>query len=344
MKKCFVLLIFLCVTSCQQPSSKSQFKPNSLEWQTWDIANSVRALEVIDENMVWYAGSGGKYGYTEDGGKTWQRDSIQLNGKTPAFRAIAATQEAVFLLSIASPTYLLKTEDKGKNWKIVYQENDSLSFYNSMAFWDDQYGIATGDPIGGCLSVILTKDGGNNWEKLPCDALPAAHEGEAEFAASNTNIALAGTHAWIVTGGKKARVFHSPDRGETWEVVETPIVQGEQMTGIYSVDFRDEQNGVIFGGDWNDKTRNTQNKAITQDGGKTWQLAADGQHPGYRSCVQYLNENELIAVGSTGISYSSDGGNNWQPVSEEGFYTARFSPSGKVLWLAGSKRLGKITY
>ncbi|MEM6298838.1 MAG: oxidoreductase, partial [Bacteroidota bacterium] len=110
------------------------------------------------------------------------------------------------------------------------------------------------------------------------------------------------------------------------------------------VDFWDEKRGIIFGGDWNDKARNTKNKALTQDGGKTWQLVGEGKHPGYRSCVQYLDKDELIAVGSTGISYSGDAGKTWRSISEEGFYTARYCPCSKVIWLAGHKKMGKLTF
>ena len=43
--------------------------------------------------------------------------------------------------------------------------------------------------------------------------LPETVKGEAAFAASNSNISVYKNHAWIVTGGQRARVFHSPDKG-----------------------------------------------------------------------------------------------------------------------------------
>ena len=74
-----------------------------------------------------------------------------------------------------------------------------------MVFWDEQEGIAIGDEIGGCLSVIITRDGGKSWQKLPCDQLPDYIPHEGGFAASNTNIAVRGQHAWIGTGGARSR-------------------------------------------------------------------------------------------------------------------------------------------
>jgi len=314
---------------------------------TYPVNSSIRALKVVTDSTVWFAGSGGIFGFTEDDGATWKIDSIKTENIIPNFRSIVVTDKAVFLLSIASPGLLFKSIDKGKNWKIVYRENDSSAFYDAMAFWNDKEGIAMGDPIDDCLSVIKTKDGGITWQKLSCDILPKVEKGEAAFAASNSNIALKGNNAWIVTGGKKARVFHSPDKGKTWEVFNTPIIQGGQMTGIYSVDFYDENNGIIFGGDWNKKELNTKNIAVTTDGGKTWKLISDEKTPGYRSCVRYVPNSDgkqIIAVGIPGISFSNNGGKNWMNISKESFYTIRFGSSYKTVWVAGNNWIGKIVW
>jgi hypothetical protein len=57
------------------------------------------------------------------------------------------------MLSIESPAILYKTGDNGK-MQMVYQENHPKSFYDSMDFWNDQEGIAIGDPTGECMSII----------------------------------------------------------------------------------------------------------------------------------------------------------------------------------------------
>src|SRR5690606_40889392 len=64
---------------------------------------------------------------------------------------------------------------------------------------------------------------------------------------------------------------------------------------------------------------NSANKILTNDGGKTWQLVAQNQAPGYRSCVQYIPGRagkELVAIGFKGIDYSKDGGYNWKHLSD----------------------------
>ena len=82
-------------------------------------------------------------------------------------------------------------------------ETKEKAFYDSMQFWDDENGIAVGDPTVNCMSILLTKDGGNSWNKIACENLPLAVEGEAAFAASNTNISLVDQNALLSRGGKK---------------------------------------------------------------------------------------------------------------------------------------------
>lgn len=347
MKPLFYLSLLFFLVACSQnvATTSDDIAINNPMFIDFPVNSSIRAIEAIDSNTVWFAGSGGMYGYTKDGGKTWSIDSIIHNNQSVHFRSIAVTDEAVFLLSIASPALLYKSTDEGNNWHIVYQENDSSAFYDAMQFWDNQHGIAMGDPTADCLSVIMTNDGGNTWEKITCDNLPKVNEGEAAFAASNSNISVYKNNVWIVSGGKAARVFHSADKGKTWKVYETPIVQGNQMTGIFSCDFYDDNNGIIFGGDWENKDQNTGNKAITTDGGKTWQLLNDGQNPGYRSCVQYIpntNGNGIFAVGIPGVDYSIDGGQNWTHLSDSSYYTIRFNDDGKSAWLAGNGKIGQL--
>jgi photosystem II stability/assembly factor-like uncharacterized protein len=344
-----LLFISILIASCALKRENTTPLPEIIYpiLTEYPVSCSIRALEVVDENTIWFGGNKGMYGYTTDGGAQWHIDSIAINGKLLEFRAIAITSKSIFLLNVGSPAYLLKSDDKGASWNTVYQENHPDIFYDCMQFWDDDNGIAVGDPTDGCLSVIITEDGGNHWNKIDCGMLPATVEGEAAFAASNTNISVLGNHAWIASGGKKARIFHSPDRGKSWQVHNTPVQQGGTMTGIFSMDFYDESTGIIFGGDWENQGDNTGNKAITHDGGTSWNLLTEGTGPGYRSCVQFIHGSEgkgIFAVGIPGISYSGNGGQTWQEIDKPDFYTIRFTPSGKAAWLAGKNKLAKMMF
>lgn len=308
---------------------------------------SIRAIEVVNDSTLWFAGSSGRYGrITND---IVQMDSVaEINNKNLNFRSIAFNGKNIFLLSIENPAVLYKIDPFKKdinNLEIVYRENHEKVFYDSMKFFDELNGIAMGDPTDNCLSVILTSDGGNIWKKLSCNSLPKIEDGEAAFAASNTNIAIHGNNVWLVTGGKKSRIFYSNDKGNSWNVYNTPIVQGKDMTGIFSVDFYDELNGIIMGGNWEEKSNFNATKAITQDGGKSWNLISNNKEPGYVSCVQYIpqtNGKEIMAVSTEGIYYSKDKGVHWKKISSKKFYTIKFI-NKNTAWLAGNS-IEKISF
>ena len=306
-------------------------------------SSSIRAIEVLKDSTLVFASSNGTIGLYPYYAENPLIIKAAYDSITPHFRAIATNKEKVFALGIGNPALLYRLYNGELH--LVYKEEHTNVFYDAMTFFDEQNGIAMGDPTDTCLSILITDNGGENWKKIPCSKLPPIQKGEAAFAASNGNIAVVGSNVWIVTGGKKARVFHSSNKGASWQVYNTPIIQGGKMTGIYSVDFYDSKNGIIFGGDWDKKEANTSNKALTNDGGKTWQLVADGKEPGYKSAVRYVpdtNGKELFAVGSTGISYSNDGGLSWKNVSEQqNYYTIRFV-NKNVAWLAGKNKIGKL--
>jgi hypothetical protein len=337
-------LVLISVVTCDQNSKK--FTSVSIEDEFTDSL-SIRAIAPLDDQRVWFAANNGRVGLIDD--KTPKLASIKYEEHLLNFRAIASIPGAVFVLSISDPGVLYKigfNGDEATNIEEVYLERGEKVFYDSMAFWNEKEGIAIGDPTGECLSVIITRDGGNHWEKLSCDLLPETVEGEAAFAASNSNIAIYGDHVWVATGGKKARVFKSSDKGLSWEVHDTPIIQGKSMTGIYSIDFYDEKTGIVFGGNWDDKSFNEGNKAITKDGGKSWKLVSNGEGPGYRSSVRYVpnsNGRSIVAVGSEGISFSYDAGKTWNELSNKGFYAIEFV-NDTVAFASGLNRISKLIF
>ncbi len=340
------MILFLILLINCSPNNSNGFSSVTIK-RVFSDSLSIRAIEPITKEKIWFAANNGRIGFIDN--KSPKLTNIKYEDILLNFRAIAAIKEAVFVISIENPAVLYKIGFNGNeatNIEEVYVENGPQVFYNAIKFWDDQEGIAMGDPTDNCLSIIITRDGGNTWEKLSCDNLPKTALGEAAFAASNSNISIYKNNVWIVTGGKKARVFHSSDRGDTWKAYETPIIQGASMTGIYSVDFYDDQTGIIFGGNWDRKEFNEGNKAITNDGGKTWRLLSNGRGPGYRSSVKFIpgtNGNDIVAVGSPGISYSNDRGNSWLKLSEEGFYAIEFV-NDTLAFASGKNKISKLIF
>lgn len=321
--------------------------PNIIKIDTLFVDKiSIRAIAVEGEK-VYYGADKKRVGYQSLLNAAKFEREINYDSLSFEFRSCAVTQSHVFFLNVGNPAVLYRFSKDLKSKEIVYTEKHKNVFYDSMQFWNDQEGIAIGDPTDTCLSVIITRNGGKTWSKISCDQLPKTEDGEAAFAASNTNIVLRGNSVWVISGGKKSRVFYSSDKGASWEVVETPIVQGEAMTGMFTADFYNEKIGFVAGGNYEKPTQNFQNKARTTDGGKTWKLVGESNGFGYASCVQFFpesNGNKLISVGGTGVFVSIDKGTTWTQLSaDSSFYTVRFvNPTTAIL--AGKNKMVQMQF
>lgn len=339
MKNYFFLVLIFCFGCATKQNNwvRPKFESELLSNEKM----SCRAL-LIDEDYIWLGMDQGRFGYFDLKKDTLILKSMKQVGNTTEFRSIAMTKESVFILAVGNPAILLKIDKKTKHESLVYQEENDKVFYNSMQFVDELNGFAMGDPIKNCLSLIKTTDGGTSWQKVSCENLPKVEEGEAAFATSNTNLIVKDKSLFMVSGGKKARVFVSHDFGTTWNVYNTPIVQGEEMTGIFTADFYDATTGIIAGGNYLKQEQNFGNKAITTNGGKTWNLIAENQGFGYASCVQFVPNSKgrrIISVGGTGLFYSADFGKSWLKFSDDkDLFTFRFA-SEKTFYATGKNKL-----
>ncbi|GGD58836.1 WD40/YVTN/BNR-like repeat-containing protein [Muriicola marianensis] len=335
------LFLSILLLSC---SEKKQVKTFSTVKVTdlFTDSVSIRALEVM-QGSVAFAGTGGVFGALD-----LQSGQIRIKQQRydtiyPEFRAVAHTPSDFFMLSAGRPALLFKTGNQGL-MELVYKEDEEGVFYDAMAFWNEKEGLAAGDEMGGCLSLLITRDGGSTWNKMDCADLPETIPGEGAFAASNTNIAIVGDRAWI--GTTEGRVWFTPDKGRSWEVFETPVRSDEPTLGIYTLDFYSDEVGIAMGGDYTNPEGMAGNKALTEDGGRTWELLAEGGLPGYTSCVQFIPDTGgqgLVAVSYSGIYYSSDRGKQWSSLSAEPFYTLRFV-NDSTAYAAGKFRISKLEF
>ena len=321
-----------------------------VELLTSGAKTSIRGLSVVDNNIAWVSGSGGMVGRTNDGGKNWKwfdvksfipDDSLR---KRVDFRDIEAFDGATaIIMSIESPAYILKTNDGGETWKVVYENKTKGMFLDAMEFWNEQSGIVIGDPINGRFFVTRTFDGGSTWHDIPFEKRPVADSGEACFAASGTNIrALNNSEAIFITGGLKSRLFSKNNP------TPLPIIQGKETAGANSIAIlrgkknKSTKNMIVVGGDFSADSVSDNNCFVTKDGGKTWKAPVSSPH-GYRSCVEFMTSDKLVSCGLSGVDYSADGGMNWQWISKTGFHVCRKAKNGNAVFFAGGNgRIGKL--
>ncbi|HEX9793643.1 MAG TPA: hypothetical protein VGC54_06630 [Planctomycetota bacterium] len=339
------LAAVLLASACQAPRPMAGVTESGAElaaatwmeaanWQPLqtDAGSSLRGICVVDADVVWASGTGGRWLRTLDGGRTWSRGHV-AEAKHLDFRDVHAIDADTAWLMAAGPgdaSGIWRTEDGGASWKLHWRNPQAEGFYDGMAFWDDDNGLLFGDPVDGEFQVMRTADGGRRWAPAPAPAMPRALEGEHAFAASGTGIAVwSGERAWFVTGGSVSRVFRSDDRGASWTAAENPLGQGLPGAGAFSVAFRDAHNGVVVGGNYERPDSAHATAAWTDDGGRTWHAVPTEQSPrGYRSAVAFLPGTSIVvAVGTSGSDWSADGGRTWRPLGARGFHAVAFAPA-----------------
>lgn len=311
-----------------------------LEMLPSGTAISIRGLSVVNDQVVWASGSNGTVGRSTDGGKTWTWMQVR-NFETTDFRAVEAFDAATaIIMGVAEPAYILKTNDGGNSWKVVFEDRRKGMFLDAITFWNEQSGVVIGDPIEGKIFIARTFDGGETWQRLPDNQYPSAQPGEALFAASGTNIrALSLREACFVTGGTLSRIFI---RNQS---IVLPLARGKASSGANSIAVYDNhkrkpaKHFVVVGGDFEADRITEGNCAISRDGGQTWRIPVRPPN-GYRSCVEFMGKNKLITCGTSGVDVSEDGGMHWELISNEGFHVCRKAKKGQSIFLAGKG--GKI--
>jgi len=337
------ILSLITIISCGERQEEDFTPPQGWFIMNIPVNGSIRGLSPLTEEIAWASGPNGVWMVTLDGGATWTHGVID-GMDTVDFRDIEAMNAATAVaISAGQPAVIYKTIDAGTTWKKVYEGGED-DFFNGMSFVDDKLGYAYGDPVDGAWVVLKTSDGGDTWTPLP--NMPAAADGEAGFAASGSAMAAEEDEVWLASGGTESKVYYSKNRGGRWEKIETPMQQGAPSKGIYSLCIIDNRNLVAVGGDYENPDDNDRNVVLSHDDGLTWVTNTGTKPTGYRSGVTYFPRfHWVIAVGPNGSDYSTDGGENWERFSDEGFNALKLSKSGGSVWAAGSNgKIGRLDF
>jgi photosystem II stability/assembly factor-like uncharacterized protein len=316
------------------------------EAQQSGVTARLRGVSAPSDEVAWASGAGGTVLRTADGGATWTKLPVPDADKLD-FRdvdAVSGTTAWILSIGAGAASRIYNTTDAGAHWTLQFTNDDARAFFDAMAFWDAQHGIAMSDSVDGHFVIITTEDGGATWTRVPADHLPPALVNEGGFAGSGTNIAvMSGGHAWVGTGAAAtARMLATADAAHSWRIVDTPIASSAS-SGIFSVAFRDLQHGVAVGGDYRREASAVDNAARTDNGGVTWTpIKGLG---GFRSVVAFVpgSKTSWIAVGPQGTDWSDDDGRTWTPIPGDGYHAFAFAPSGRVGWGVGENgRIGVL--
>lgn len=280
---------------------------------------SIRALQLYD-GKVWYSGTDSKFGFVDLMNASDQKQ-IRLSDKNLQFRTLAQDKNAFYAINIESPAQFFRVDKKTLMGKTIHVDSAKNAFYDALLFNKGKFHTFS-DPEADLKFKFPDFSASKNSFKFNLKTTNdlLLKEGEAAFAASNTNIAASDKWLFVATGGKASRIFRKNLNTKKWEIFETSFVQGTSSQGIYSIDFYKDDFGIAVGGDYTKQAENINNIATTLDAGKTWQIKASGKNSGYMTCVKIRpgsKGKEIITVGDQHISYSKDFGKTWTKISDE---------------------------
>ena len=115
------------------------------------------------------------------------------------------------------------------------------------------------------------------------------------------------------------------------------MIAGQASTGIFSIAFSDEV-GLAVGGDYEKESEGGANAMRSSDGGETWHLITregGGSPFPFRSCIGFISQDLVVAVGPSGSDLSRDGGTTWEELGGKAGFHA-LSVAGNTVWAAGA--------
>src|SRR5689334_18303861 len=241
---CAALLLFVCAASPAR-AQNGGWTGGRQGVQGSDL----NAVYFTDSKRGWVGGDGGLVFHTEDGGRTWARQTLAT--KESVNDIYFRDKEDGYLLVV---NQIYTTGDSGQTWNLSNRflaqtfggaspELYSVRFTSKKRGWIVG-SLSRGDNVVDSL-VLYTTDGGTSWQRqrvpVPDELIHLDFDGDKR--------------GWIVGSG--GRILHTGDGGDTWTLQESGT-----RAALYHVDFQGGDDGWAVG------EKGTILR--TTDGGATW--------------------------------------------------------------------------
>lgn len=283
-------------------------------------SRGIDCISIVDANVIWAKAYDGTttnsqtvkdFTKSTDGGETWTAGTIGGTGLgnlgISSVSGVSATTAWASMYRGSGSSAIggvWKTTNGGTSWtKQTTAAFSSASFTNLVYFWDENNGIAQGDPESGYFEIYTTTDGGTNWTRVPSANIPAPTDtGEYGYV---HNYDVVGNTFWF--GTNYGRLFKSEDAGLNWDVFQSPLSDFAGATESGSYTFSDANKGLLnsaAGQLWS-----------TADGGETWTSVVPTGVFGNND-IKYVPGTSIVVstAGASGYGtfYSLDDGLTWQ--------------------------------
>jgi photosystem II stability/assembly factor-like uncharacterized protein len=274
------------------------------------ITDHLYDVRLVTPDEGWVVGAFGSIYYTQDGGRSWRRQTS--NSTEQLFGVDFADRRQGW--AVGRSGLILATTDGGNTWR-PQSSGTSNHLFKVHALDAERAWV-----IGDWGTILYTGNGGATWENrsLPRDVI------------LNGQWWADAQHGWIV--GEAGIILETTDGGASWN---------EQSSGVektlFSVFFDGPQRGWATGIDGL--------LLHTEDGGLSWQVqhgeAAMGEleQVGFADTLGNPTLYDVAVAGKDGYAIgengtmlaSKDGGSTWQPLSLSGKSSLRWMRGLSIL-------------
>lgn len=309
-----LIFMFLCSTFVASAQFWTQSSSNFPL-----VSTGASKFHAVNANVAWATGYDGiapnnniqRFTTTGNAGASWTAGVFNLGNTNLGISNVSGVNATTAFVS-AYPRAagdiggVWKTTDTGITWtrQMGAAFNSATSFTNLVHFFNANEGVVIGDPVNNFWEIYVTANGGTAYTRLPASNIPVALAGETGYIAQFTYV---GDSIWFSTS--RGRIYHSANKGITWNVYQSPLndLGGVTVYGDYT--FTNATQGMLqdnFGNLWR-----------TFDSGATWSLVnISGTGNPYGDAIAYLpGTSQLISTGArtnfSGSAYSLDNGTTW---------------------------------
>lgn len=284
-------ILALCLTLFAAPPFDAQSNWNAVK--NGGAVGDLVTVYFTSAERGFVAGDGGYLAQTDDGGKTWTKQTIGT---------IEDINEIYFRNDdngyVVAGRKMFATGDGGRIWREIkiYDPKDfrqGTPEFLSVRFADKKRGLIVGSLVNKDVVVdslvMRTDDGGVTWARI---IVPSKLElYHLDFVSSS--------RGWIV--GDDGLILATADGGMNW------VKQSSKTDKtLYNVDFRDSQEGYAVGGN-----RGVGVILRTEDGGATWETVKTNFSKTFLR-VDFADDKNGWIVGYGGtILRSNDRGKTW---------------------------------
>lgn len=258
------------------------------------------------------------------------------NNRPQAVYVFSSTKAAIAQNSLTSVPSVAIVNNQGQTL-LSRNLTNYFAIIKNVLFFDDNNGVAIGDPFNNRIGVALTTDGGNSWIAASNTLPTSTNEKVITGAITSYN-----DYVWF--GTTVGKVYRSSDKGKNWAVYYV-----NNAGSIPHLAFKDVNNGLAI----YIKNDGSYNIARTTNSGINWVTDIfDLSNFEYKPVYLYApkNKNAYIIVMENGAVFiSHNDGQTWKPILSR--FTENVASCAAVLsgnnvriWMASSTNISTLDF